>query len=123
MSHEQGRIESGDVRIFYRRFGKPGASPILLFHGGNYYDSVDWIEVATALSQDREVVVFDARGFGESGWSPSKDYSHAAHMADDEGHQSHPYKHLSDEGQSAALFTVAPDQCREPLAAKDRTGP
>lgn len=82
MSHEQGRINSGDVQIFYRRFGKPGGCPILLFHGGNYYDSVDWIDVATALAQDREVIAFDARGFGESGWSPSKDYSHAAHMAD-----------------------------------------
>ncbi len=82
MAYEQGRIASGDVDIFYRKFGKPGAVPLILFHGGNYYDSVDWIDVATALSHDREVVSFDGRGFGESGWSSSKDYSHAAQMGD-----------------------------------------
>lgn len=77
-----GRIRSGDVDIFFRKFGKPGATPMLLLHGGNYYDSSDWIDIATALSYDREVVAFDARGFGESGWSPSKNYSHSAHIAD-----------------------------------------
>jgi esterase len=70
------------VEIFYRKLGQPGATPILIFHGGNYYDSLDWIDVALALSDDREVVSFDSRGFGESGWSQSRDYSHAAHMAD-----------------------------------------
>ncbi len=82
MPHEQGRIPSGDVEIFYRRFGRPGATPMLLLHGANYYDSADWIEVATALSADREVAAYDSRGFGESGWSPTKDYSHGAHIAD-----------------------------------------
>ena len=83
MSKENhGTVRSGDVDIFYRRFGECGAVPMLLFHGGNYYDSYDWTDVAETLSQDREVVAFDARGFGESGWSPSKNYCHAAHMAD-----------------------------------------
>jgi pimeloyl-ACP methyl ester carboxylesterase len=73
--HRTARINSGDVTLFYRIFGKPGATPILVGHGSNYYDSVDWIEVASALSNDREVVVPDRRGWGESTWSPSKDYS------------------------------------------------
>jgi pimeloyl-ACP methyl ester carboxylesterase len=77
MAYEHGtaRVTSGDVTLFYRIFGKPGATPILILHGSNYYDSVDWIEVASALATDREVVTPDRRGWGESTWSPSKDNS------------------------------------------------
>ena len=73
--HRTGRVNSGDVSLFYRVFGKPGAMPILILHGSNYYDSVDWIEVAGALATDREVVTPDRRGWGDSTWSPSKDNS------------------------------------------------
>ena len=44
-------------------------------HGVNYFDSYDWIGVCERLAKDREVVAFDHRGFGESTWSPSKNYS------------------------------------------------
>ena len=81
-SHRTGTITSGDVSLFYRHFGAPGATPVLIFHGANYYDSGDWIDVAAALAGDREVVAFDTRGFGESSWSPSKDYSYDAIMGD-----------------------------------------
>jgi esterase len=77
-----GRVNSGDVSIFYRAFGIRGRTPILLTHGANYFDSYDWIGVAEALATDREVASFDKRGFGESGWSPSKDYSVDANMGD-----------------------------------------
>jgi esterase len=77
-----GRVNSGDVSIFYRAFGARGRTPILLMHGANYFDSYDWIAVAEALATDREVASFDKRGFGESGWSPSKDYSVDANMGD-----------------------------------------
>jgi esterase len=76
------RVNSGDVSIFYRSFGVPGATPIIILHGSNYYDSYDWIGVATALAADREVVTPDRRGWGESTWSPSKDYSRDALMGD-----------------------------------------
>ncbi len=77
-----GRVASGDVSIFYRTFGKPGKTPVLMMHGANYFDSFDWINVATQVASDREVAVFDMRGFGESGWSPSKNYSVDALMGD-----------------------------------------
>src|SRR5262245_27501662 len=77
-----GRVNSGDVSLFYRVFGAPGRTPILICHGSNYYDSVDWIGVASALAVDREVVVHDKRGWGESTWSPSKDYSYDAALDD-----------------------------------------
>lgn len=77
-----GTVRSGDVDLFYRVFGQPGKTPILIFHGANYYDSADWIGVGTALATDREVAAWDTRGFGKSGWSKSKDYSLDTQMAD-----------------------------------------
>ncbi len=77
-----GRVASGDVTIFYRMFGKPGKTPIVLMHGANYFDSYDWIEVAQKIATDRQVVAFDMRGFGESSWSPSKNYSAVALLGD-----------------------------------------
>jgi len=81
-AHADERFASGDVTIFYRRFGKPGKTPLVLMHGANYFDSFDWINVAQKLATDREVVCFDMRGFGESSWSPSKNYSVDALMGD-----------------------------------------
>ena len=81
-THHTATVASGDVELFYRRFGVPGLTPMLILHGANYYDSYDWIEVATAFAVDREVVAFDARGYGASTWSPSQDYSIDAQIAD-----------------------------------------
>jgi esterase len=76
------RVSSGDVSLFYRVFGSPGKTPIMILHGSNYYDSYDWINVATQLAADREVVTPDRRGWGESTWSPSKNYTRDALMDD-----------------------------------------
>jgi pimeloyl-ACP methyl ester carboxylesterase len=74
--HQTGRVPSGDVSIHYRKLGPEnrGQTPILIVHGLSYF-SYDWLEVAQVLAADREVVVMDMRGFGDSGWSPQKDYS------------------------------------------------
>src|SRR5580704_5151838 len=77
-----GRITSGDVSLFYRAFGAPGRTPILCMHGANYFDSYDWIGVCRTLGGDRETASYDKRGFGETTWSPSKDYAQDAHMSD-----------------------------------------
>ena len=55
--------------------------PAVVVHGLSYF-SYDWIDVATALAQERDVVAIDLRGFGESDWSPARDYSLRA-MAND----------------------------------------
>lgn len=81
-SQRTGTVPSGDVTLFYRVFGDKGKTPILIVHGANYYDSHDWIDVASALASDREVAAFDTRGFGESNWSPSKNYSAGAQLSD-----------------------------------------
>jgi pimeloyl-ACP methyl ester carboxylesterase len=79
-------IASGDIALFYRAFGSPGSpggpTPLLILHGSNYFDSYDWIGVAERLAEDREVVAFDRRGFGQSDWSPDKDYSLDAMLGD-----------------------------------------
>jgi len=71
--HTTGRVQSGDVSIFYRKFGKSGGAPVLIVHGLSYF-SFDWINVAARIAQDREVVAIDMRGFGESTWSAARDY-------------------------------------------------
>jgi esterase len=79
--HQTGTVRSGDVDIFYRRLGKRGGTPLLLVHGLSYF-SYDWLPVAQALGTEREVVAMDMRGFGDSSWSASKDYSVATMAAD-----------------------------------------
>jgi pimeloyl-ACP methyl ester carboxylesterase len=88
-AHQTGTVHSGDVNLFYRLFGAPGGTPmvpggtpIVVVHGANYYDSADWIEVAAALADGRQVLCYDQRGFGQSDWSLTKDYSLDAAMAD-----------------------------------------
>jgi len=78
---ETGRARSGDVEIFYRRFGRPGPTPILIQHGLSFF-SYDWIATAQALAADREVVALDMRGFGDSSFSPNRDYSLQAFAGD-----------------------------------------
>lgn len=72
--HQTGNVRSGDVTLFYRRFGQRGKTPLLIAHGLSYF-SYDWIDTAAALGTDKEVVALDTRGFGDSDWSPSKDYA------------------------------------------------
>ena len=73
--------------MFYRAFGMEsssgGRTPVIILHGSNYFDSYDWIGVASGLAQShRPVVVFDHRGFGLSEWSKYKDYSLDALFSD-----------------------------------------
>ncbi|HEX9395847.1 MAG TPA: alpha/beta hydrolase [Burkholderiales bacterium] len=72
--HRGAHVASGDVKLFYRKLGQPGRTPVLLVHGLSYF-SYDWLPVAQALAAEREVVAMDLRGFGDSSWSPARDYS------------------------------------------------
>ena len=82
--HAKGKLKSGDVSLFYRAFGleRGSATPLIILHGSNYFDSYDWIDVAAGLGETRPVVTFDHRGFGQSDWSASKDYSLDAILGD-----------------------------------------
>jgi pimeloyl-ACP methyl ester carboxylesterase len=81
IAHQTGSCRSGDVTLHYRRLGTPRRTPILLVHGLSYF-SYDWLEVMAVLGAERECAALDQRGFGDSTWSPSKDYSVPA-MAQD----------------------------------------
>jgi esterase len=78
-ANRTGRFQSDGVEIFYRLFGRPGATPVVIVHGLSYF-SYDWIVPAAALSSDREIAVMDMRGFGDSGWA--KEYSVPKFAAD-----------------------------------------
>jgi pimeloyl-ACP methyl ester carboxylesterase len=76
------KVRSGDVAIHYRRLGRDrGLTPILIVHGLSYF-SYDWLGVGETLGREREVILMDMRGFGDSDWSPGRDYSVPA-MAQD----------------------------------------
>jgi esterase len=79
--HESARARSGDVAIHFRKLGRRGAMPLVLVHGLSYF-SYDWLGVGAALGHEREVLAMDMRGFGDSEWSPAKDYSVPAMGAD-----------------------------------------
>ena len=51
--HKTGTVKSEDVEIFYRAFGAPGKTPVVILHGLSYF-SYDWIDIAAALASDRE---------------------------------------------------------------------
>lgn len=72
MSHRTRTFRSKDIEIFFRLFGSPGKTPLVIVHGLSYF-SYDWIGPARELAIEREVAAMDMRGFGESGWA--KDYS------------------------------------------------
>lgn len=72
--HYSAHFASGDVSLHYRKLGTPGRTPVVLVHGLSYF-SWDWLPVAHALAEDREVAALDMRGFGDSGWSAARDYS------------------------------------------------
>jgi esterase len=74
LAHRTGLVPSGDVKLHFRQFGDKGKTPLVFVHGLSFF-SYDWIEIASALATDREVVAIDMRGFGDSGWSEAKDYS------------------------------------------------
>ena len=76
------KVQSGDVAIHYRRLGtNRGLTPTLVVHGLSYF-SYDWLGVGESLGREREVILMDMRGFGDSDWSPARDYSVPA-MAQD----------------------------------------
>lgn len=80
-SQRTGFARSGDVRIHFRAFGKPGKTPIVIVHGMSYF-SYDWIEPASRIATDREVVAIDQRGFGDSDWSSTRKYDLRQQAAD-----------------------------------------
>jgi len=69
------------LRLHYVDWGNPEAPPLILQHGGrDHCRSWDW--VAAELAKDWHVIAPDARGHGDSAWSPDGDYSMQAFVYD-----------------------------------------
>ena len=65
-------VQIGDVQVVYRRFGKPGAPPLVLL---NYFaaNMDDWDpKITNGFAKRRDVIIFDYPGVGRStGSNPS----------------------------------------------------
>jgi pimeloyl-ACP methyl ester carboxylesterase len=74
---DTGKVPVGDIELFFRRFvpaaGQDHGEPVLILHGLSYF-SYDWVDIARRIATDRQVVAMDLRGFGQSGWSPAREY-------------------------------------------------
>jgi esterase len=69
------------MRFHYVEWGRYGARPVLLLHGGGQTCRT-WDVVCHQLSQDYRCIALDQRGHGDSEWSYESDYRIEAHAAD-----------------------------------------
>ncbi len=70
------------LNLAIERTGVPGSPTIVLLHGGGQTRH-SWGTAATAFAhQGYRTVNYDARGHGDSDWSPTGDYSFASLSAD-----------------------------------------
>ena len=61
----------GDGEMVWRVFGKPGAPPLMLMHGG-YGSWWHWFRNVRSLARDRRVYACDTPGLGESAPPPDR---------------------------------------------------
>lgn len=72
-------VHVGEVRLRTLRTGS-GRQPIVLFAHGITDSGACWSRLAQALSPDHDLVMYDARGHGESEWTGT--YTFADHVGD-----------------------------------------
>ncbi|MCS5638193.1 MAG: alpha/beta hydrolase [Myxococcota bacterium] len=83
MMKEQISFKTADgLTLRADAWGKPGASPVLLLHGGGQTRHA-WAGTASALADAGWYAVsLDMRGHGDSDWCPKGNYEHGAFAAD-----------------------------------------
>jgi proline-specific peptidase len=63
---EEGFVEVTDGRVWYRREGEPGRTPLLILHGGPGAASYYVEPLAEAIAAHRPTVIYDQLGCGRS---------------------------------------------------------
>jgi non-heme chloroperoxidase len=67
-------VDGGAIAIHYLTWGSVHAPPLVLLHGGGQ-SAWTWQRVAERFADRYRVIAPDARGHGDSGWSPDGIYS------------------------------------------------
>ncbi|MGD9894998.1 MAG: alpha/beta fold hydrolase [Dehalococcoidia bacterium] len=67
-------VDADAITIHYLAWGSPDAPPLVLLHGGGQ-SAWTWQRVAERFADRYRVIAPDARGHGDSGWSPDGVYS------------------------------------------------
>lgn len=81
MKHWENQYPLDDARIHTHEWGTPGGRPVLLLHG--YLDIAwAWAEMANKIGPDCHLVAPDARGHGDSAWSPGYAYTMYNYVTD-----------------------------------------
>lgn len=73
-----------EIKLHYLDWGTDGQPPLLFLHGA-LQQGHSWDFISLALCERYHVLALDARGHGNSQWSPNGDYSIDAHLKDLDG--------------------------------------
>lgn len=77
----QREIDTGELTLRYLDWGDEEAPPLVLLHGFAQ-TAHSWDLISLSLCDRYRVIALDARGHGDSDWSPAHDYSLDAHLRD-----------------------------------------
>ncbi|MFC0183715.1 proline iminopeptidase [Pseudarcicella hirudinis] len=63
-AQQEGYVDNGDFKTFYRTYGK--GDPLLIINGGPGMNSDGFVEIARKLSANNRTIIYDQRGTGRS---------------------------------------------------------
>lgn len=66
-------VQLPSIAVHYLEWGEAGQRPLVFLHGGGQ-TAYTWQRVAERFATDYHILAPDARGHGDSGWSPTGEY-------------------------------------------------
>lgn len=85
---DEGHFVANGMRYHYLDWGGDAKRQMLLLHGGGL-NAHTWDLICLGLRKDFRCIAPDARGHGDSEWSPISDYGREAHLKDAEAFVEH----------------------------------
>lgn len=67
-------VQANGLRLHYLDWGNPAGQPVVMLHGIRLHAHC-WNDFSRRLGGRYRVIALDARGHGDSDWSPEQDYS------------------------------------------------